>query len=1068
MRHDRVGLLAAWIIVGFWATAGRAEGPAVKADWVLKGGLVVDGTGTPGKQLDMAIRGDRIVALEEFELDPGARQIDASARVVAPGFIDLHSRSDGPIIKERTKANRNYVTRGVTTVVTGNCGSGPIDVAACFPKTEQGGAGMNVIHLVPHGSVRRKMMGNANRKADAQALERMRNLVDQGTDAGARGMSTGLIYLPGRYADTAELIELAKIVARHGRIFASHMRGEGGELLKSIDEAITIGREAGLPVRISHLKASREKNRGLVVPAPARIKAARDAGQVVTADQYPYIAPSTSLAAMVVPEWARHDGAGGFAKLADDPDQGRRLRAAIANNLDGRDGGSRVRIARYSRTPSRVGSDLAAITKAEATTPPGIVVDIERHGGARAISFGMSEDDSRRVMVEPFVTTASDDSARVPGADRPHPRACGAFPRKIRYALDDKIISLEQAVRSCSGLPAEIPGSPERGVIRVGSYADVVVFDPETVRDASTLGNPTQYAPGVMHLVVNGAPEIADGQSRKALAGRMRRLQGKEKADLIIKVGRIWTGDPEAPRAEALAVRDGTIIAVGKADDLTRFQGPKTRVFDRSDAFATPGLVDAHGHMTSLGSLSDGLELRGVNSPEAVAERVEQWIADRPHGDWVIGNNFDQNLWPGGRFAPASVLDAVAPNRPVWLIRVDGHAGWANSEAMRRAGVNAETRSPPDGQVLKDDQGRPLGVFIDRAKCLINRVTPRTTREDTIRRILSAQDQALKAGLTGVHDAEMNHATAEVYRELDRQHKLKLRVYGMLRPRKGSEVETVEYAPVPTQPGDRFTLRAIKLFIDGALGSQGALLFEPYADDPGNTGLRLIDPEVLEATTTAALRQGWQVCVHAIGDKGNALVLDAYAAALKAVPEAADPRLRIEHAQVVRRQDVSRFAALGVIASMQPSHASDDMRWADARLGKDSARVQGAYAWRWFLDANVKLAFGSDFPVAVVNPFWGVYAGITRADAEGNPPGGWHPDQKLTMDETLRAFTAGSAYAGFNEDRLGVLKTGMRADLTVIDRDLFKCKPDEVLASKVVATIIDGEIVYENKDCNHR
>ncbi|MEO6807946.1 MAG: amidohydrolase family protein, partial [Isosphaeraceae bacterium] len=306
------------------------------------------------------------------------------------------------------------------------------------------------------------------------------------------------------------------------------------------------------------------------------------------------------------------------------------------------------------------------------------------------------------------------------------------------------------------------------------------------------------------------------------------------------------------------------------------------------------------------------------------------------------------------------------------------------------------------------------------------------------------------------------------YRELDDQHKLKLRVYGMLRPRKGDEVETVSTPPKQSKPGDRFTLRAIKLFIDGAMGSSGALLFEPYADAPENTGLRLIDPKVLEATTTAALRHGWQVCVHAIGDKGNALVLDAYAAALKSVPEALDPRLRIEHAQVVRKQDVPRFADLGIIASMQPSHASDDMRWADARLGKDSARVQGAYAWRWFLDANVKLAFGSDFPVEVVNPFWGVYAGITRADAEGNPPGGWHPDQKLTMDETLRAFTAGSAYAGFNEDALGVLKVGMRADLTVIDRDLFTSKAAEVLASKVLATIIDGEIVYEVKESNHK
>ncbi len=238
------------------------------------------------------------------------------------------------------------------------------------------------------------------------------------------------------------------------------------------------------------------------------------------------------------------------------------------------------------------------------------------------------------------------------------------------------------------------------------------------------------------------------------------------------------------------------------------------------------------------------------------------------------------------------------------------------------------------------------------------------------------------------------------------------------------ELAFVGRRPQEPATGSRFELRAVKLFIDGAMGSRGALLFEPYSDDPGNSGLLLIDPKLLEAIVTTALRNGWQVCTHAIGDKGNALVLDAYAAARKLVPETRDPRLRIEHAQVVRKQDVQRFATLDVIASMQPSHASDDMRWADARLG--SARVGGAYAWRWFTDAGVKLAFGSDFPVEVVNPFWGIYAGVTRRDREAKPAGGWHPEQLLSIDDTLRAFTAGAAYAAFAEHRQGILKPGLR------------------------------------------
>jgi hypothetical protein len=311
-----------------------------------------------------------------------------------------------------------------------------------------------------------------------------------------------------------------------------------------------------------------------------------------------------------------------------------------------------------------------------------------------------------------------------------------------------------------------------------------------------------------------------------------------------------------------------------------------------------------------------------------------------------------------------------------------------------------------------------------------------------------------------VHDAGVSAAEAEVYRTLDQEGKLKLRIYGMATPPSGKEVAFASAPPIPRKPERRFEMRAIKLFIDGAMGSRGALLFEPYADDPKNTGLLLIDPKVLQDTTVAALKHGWQVCTHAIGDRGNALVLDAFAAAESAVPEAKDARLRIEHAQVVRKSDVPRFAQLGVIASMQPSHSSDDMRWADARLGPQ--RVQGAYAWRWFLDANVPLAFGSDFPVEIVNPFWGIYAGITRQDARGLPSGGWHPDQKLSLEETLRGFTAGAAYAAFAEDRVGILRPGMRADFVVLDRDLFKVSPTDVLKTVVTQTVVDGEVLHTN------
>jgi predicted amidohydrolase YtcJ len=895
----------------------------------------------------------------------------------------------------------------------------------------------------------------------------MKNLVAGGMAAGAWGMASGLIYVPSRYASTAELIELAKVVAESGGLYASHIRDEEDGLLEAIDEAIAIGKSAGLPVHISHLKANGQANWGKAVLALERIKAARQAGQVVTADQYPYIASSTRLGAMVVPHWAVTVSGDEFARLVASPDRGPQLRAEIQRELDRRGGGGAIRIARFAPQPGRVGLDLMTIARHEGVSPLDIVLDIQRKGGAQAINFGMSESDVRTIMNHEFVATASDGATHLPGAgDRPHPRAYGTFPRKIRYALDEHVLSLEQAVHSCTGLPAGILGLAGRGVIRPGAFADLVVFDPKTFRDAATFDDPTRFASGVSHLYVNGVALIAEGKplfkpgTKAKLPGRALRPRDEGPAELIVSVGRVWTGDGAQPRTEAVACRGGALLAVGGREDVMRYKGPKTSIIERTTAFAMPGLIDAHGHIESLGASLEQVDLRGVRSLEEVARRVKTRMDALPSGAWVSGANWDQSLWPGGVFPTAAVLDAVAPDQPVWLTRVDGHAGWANSDAMRRAGINKETKAPSDGQIVRDKDGLPTGVFIDGAMGLVGKVVPRASRSDIKRRILAAQKLILAQGLTGVHDAGISPSEADVYRDLDHAGELRLRIYAMASPPGGREVEFVSRPPVTASSGARFELRAIKLFIDGAMGSRGALLFEPYHDDPSSKGLLLIEPKLLEATTTAALKSGWQVATHAIGDRGNALVLDAYAAALKAVPQARDPRLRIEHAQVVRREDVPRFAALGVIASMQPSHASDDMRWADARLGPN--RVHGAYAWRWFMDEKVKLAYGSDFPVEVVNPFWGLYAAVTRQDANAKPEGGWHPDQRISIEDALRGFTAGSAYAGFAEDRLGILKPGMQADLTVVDTDPFRSSPAAILKSRVLITVIAGRVAFEH------
>ncbi len=537
-------------------------------------------------------------------------------------------------------------------------------------------------------------------------------------------------------------------------------------------------------------------------------------------------------------------------------------------------------------------------------------------------------------------------------------------------------------------------------------------------------------------------------------------VQAKGDDELIVLAGRIWTGDPANPLAEGVAARAGAIVKVGSREEILRFKGPQTIVIDKPKAFALPGLIDAHGHVESLGASLERVDLRGVDSLDEVARRVKARIESVQGGSWITGRGWDQTLWPGGAFPASTVLDAVAPDRPVWLTRVDGHAGWANSAAMRRAGVDLQTVAPAGGQILRNPEGKPTGVFVDGAMDLVSRVIPPSKPEELKRRILAAQQQILASGLTGVHDAGISPAVSQVYRELDHSGQLHVRVYGMAFLEAGHEVEFVSRPPLQAASANRFELRAVKIIIDGAMGSRGALLFEPYHDEPENKGLLLVAPKVLDAISVAALRNHWQVATHAIGDRANALVLDAYAGALKAVPESHDARLRIEHAQVVRKSDVRRFAELGIIASMQPSHASSDMRWADARLGPD--RVDGAYAWRWFLDAKVPLAFGSDFPVEIVNPFWGIYAAISRQDIDGKPSGGWHAEQRLSIEEALRAFTSGAAHAAFAENLVGTLKPGLRADLTIVDRDLFKVSPRELLEAKVMMTVVDGQVAYQS------
>ena len=520
-RFSRINRIAAtgtcWCLL-VTVTAGplAAETPR-EVDLLLRGGVLADGTAALPVVGDLAISGDRIVAVGRFD-GRAVRVIDCRGKVVAPGFIDLHNHSDSRIVQAETRFARNYLTQGCTTIVTGNCGGGKLDVADYLGQLAQHGAGVNVVHLIPHGSLRRRVVGQGKRAPTSLEMEQMKQLVVRGMREGAWGMSTGLMYVPGAYATTEEIIELARVVAAHGGLYASHIRNERGRLLESVEEALRIGQQAQLAVHISHFKVVGKPNWGTVRLAAQRVAEARDAGQMVTADQYPYLASSTSLQAMLLSPAARAGGREAMMARLRDPQQQPQWRKQVADNLRMR---GPIQIVSYPPRSDWVGKRLVEIARQESCTTVDVSLKILLTGGAGAVNFGMSPEDVRFVMQLPWVATASDGSVKRPSSMRPHPRSYGTFSRKLgHYRRTERVLSLEQAVRSSSGLPADILGIADRGYLRVGYFADVTVFDPATVADRATYDEPFLDSRGVPWVWVNGQQAIQDGQPTDRLAGR--------------------------------------------------------------------------------------------------------------------------------------------------------------------------------------------------------------------------------------------------------------------------------------------------------------------------------------------------------------------------------------------------------------------------------------------------------------------------------------------------------------------------------------------------------------------
>ena len=527
--------------------------------------------------------------------------------------------------------------------------------------------------------------------------------------------------------------------------------------------------------------------------------------------------------------------------------------------------------------------------------------------------------------------------------------------------------------------------------------------------------------------------------------------------DLVLHNGRIYTVDPARPWAEALAICGERIVAVGTSADVLAATRPGARRIDLHGRLVVPGFNDSHVHLIDGANELVEVDLRAANNAAEAATRLQGYVKTQPKGRWIRGGFWDHESWPGQQLPTRADIDRLTPDHPVFVLRLDGHMALANSLALKLAGVTRDTPVPDGGAIVKDAAGEPTGVLKDNAMDLVWRVVPPATLDETLTKARAGLAHAARLGVTTIQDMTTDATQFAAYQRLRESGELPVRITS----HQNRSIEGLIAAGIHTGFGDDWLrIGGVKLFADGSMGSGTAAFFAPYADDPSTAGLLIQPADVLETQMLAADAAGFQLVVHAIGDKANASVLDILER-LQETRVRSDRRARIEHAQVVRDADKARFAAAGVIASIQPSHCIDDMRWAEKRIGL--ARSAEAYDFKSFVSAGVRIAFGTDWYVEPLDPMLGLYAAITRQFPDGTPDNGWFPEERLTLPQAIEFYTAGSAYAEFADTRKGRLKPGYLADLVVLSKNLFEIQPREILTTKPVLTVVGGRISYEGK-----
>lgn len=529
-------------------------------------------------------------------------------------------------------------------------------------------------------------------------------------------------------------------------------------------------------------------------------------------------------------------------------------------------------------------------------------------------------------------------------------------------------------------------------------------------------------------------------------------------ADAVFLNGRIWSGDRKQPQATAMAVLGERIVRMGDDQAVKSWIGPETRVVNLQGRLVLPGFNDAHVHFTSGGFYLLGIDLRKARTREEFREIIRRYALSLPPGRWITGGDWDHEAWPDQKWPTRDLIDDVTPNNPVMVNRLDGHIALANSLALKLAGITKDTPDPPGGTIVRDSKtGEPTGILIDNATQLVYRVIPEPDEEERMQAVRAAQEHALSLGVTTIQDIMASAEDFRVYQKLYEQGELKVRLYVFFHISKRDALGRIGILRGYGNPWLR--IGGVKVMADGSMGAGSALFYEPYSDDPSTSGLALQSKDELTRMVIEADSMGLQIALHAIGDKANTWALDAFEAALK-VNGARERRHRIEHAQVVLPEDLPRFRQLGVIASIEPSHCIDDMRWAEKRIGK---RAKYAYLWKSFVRHGVQIAFGTDWTVEPLDPMLGLYASVTREFPDGGPPGGWYPEEKISLDEAIEFYTAGSAFAEFMEKEKGTLAEGKLADFIVLDRDLFQIEPKELLKTRVIMTVVGGKIQYQHQ-----